>query len=122
MIDVRDLNHVALSVADLDASVAFYGETLGLRALPRPDFPFPGAWFALGERSELHLIAGDGQIGSEGPRDSHFALEVPDVADVSAALESKGIAHDVRTRPDGAGQIYIQDPDGHWIEFTSLSA
>lgn len=119
--DVRDLNHVALSVADLEASVAFYGETLGLKQLPRPDFPFPGAWFALGARSELHLIVGDGSIGSEGPRDSHFALEVDDVPAVVALCDEKGIAHDgARTRPDGAAQFYIQDPDGHWLEFTSL--
>ena len=118
--DVRDLNHVALSVADLDASVRFYGDTLGLRALPRPDFSFAGAWFALGDRSELHLIVGDGDIGSGGRRGSHFALTVDGLAGVAEMLTAKGVVHDVLTRPDGVGQIFIQDPDGHWIEFTSL--
>lgn len=109
--DVRDLNHVALSVADLDASVRFYGGTLGLRPLPRPDFSFAGAWFALGEATELHLIVGDGDTGSEGPRGSHFALAVDDLAAVAEMLTDKGVAHEVLTRPDGVGQIYIQDPD-----------
>lgn len=37
------LNHVAIHVADVPASVRFYHEVLGLEEIPRPAF-LPGAW------------------------------------------------------------------------------
>ena len=40
----QDLNHIALHVEDLEASMEFYGEKLGFEPIPRPDFDFPGAW------------------------------------------------------------------------------
>ncbi len=41
---IRQLDHVALHVADVDASVVFYRDTLKLPAMDRPafDFPVPG--------------------------------------------------------------------------------
>ena len=50
------LNHVALHVADVDKSCAFYRDVLQLEPMPRPNFDFPGAWFRLGADQELHLI------------------------------------------------------------------
>ena len=52
---IHEPDHFALYVRDLEASVHFYGGVLGLPPLPRPDFPFLGAWFALGTQ-QLHLI------------------------------------------------------------------
>lgn len=53
---VLQLNHVALHVADVSASVRFYSDVLKLEEIPRPAFRFPGAWFRLGVDQELHLI------------------------------------------------------------------
>jgi lactoylglutathione lyase len=50
------LNHVALHVADIERSAAFYRDVLKLEPIPRPAFTFPGAWFRLGGDQELHLI------------------------------------------------------------------
>ena len=57
--DVRLLHHVSLPVGDLERSRRFYREVLGLAEIARPPFPFPSAWFRLGDR-ELHLIGGEG--------------------------------------------------------------
>ena len=57
---ILELNHIALHVADLERSVAFYREVLRLVPIPRPAFDFPGAWFQLGAVQELHLIGGRG--------------------------------------------------------------
>lgn len=119
--ETRDLNHIALHVADLEASMRFYGETLGLRPIERPAFDFPGAWYRLGESQELHLIAGrDGGVNSS-TRGNHFALGVGSIEEAEQFLASRGLSHTPRqTRPDGAFQIYVRDPDGYWIEFCAL--
>ncbi|MCU0448899.1 MAG: VOC family protein [Bernardetiaceae bacterium] len=112
------LNHVALHVADVAASVRFYGQVLGLAALPRPDFDFPGAWFALGAGHELHLIGGRAAPAQSHSRGTHFALQVADVRAAEAALRARGATcSPLKPRPDGVLQFFVTDPDGHWIEF-----
>lgn len=114
----KDLNHIALHVSDLNLSMGFYGEGLELAEIARPDFDFPGAWFRLGELQELHLIAGRSAEVNSSARGNHFALGVDDMDEAEAYLAGRGIVHTPRqTRPDGAFQIYVEDPDGHWIEF-----
>ena len=114
---VLDFNHVALHVRDVETSCRFYEECLFLERLPRPAFLFPGAWFRLGTRQELHLI---GKI-EEGPvtrsRSDHFALLVDDIEAWAAHLTSRGLEFQgPLVRPDRARQIFVQDPDGHYIE------
>lgn len=41
-------SHVSVTVTDLDKAKAFYGDVLGLKEIPRPDFRFPGVWYSLG--------------------------------------------------------------------------
>ncbi|MFZ9683422.1 MAG: VOC family protein [Cephaloticoccus sp.] len=112
---VRELNHVALDVSDVAASVHFYGGVLGLPALPRPDFGFPGAWFRLGVTQELHLIGNrDREVGA---RAGHFALLVSDLDAAAARLAAAGGAfRGPKPRPDGARQVFTTDPDGNVIE------
>jgi catechol 2,3-dioxygenase-like lactoylglutathione lyase family enzyme len=113
----RQLNHVALHVADVDRSVEFYRDVLGLKPMPRPAFSFPGAWFLLGVDQELHLIGGRSQDVHSHNRGNHFALLTDDFDGWEKYLVEHRIRFDPRrTRPDGALQLYIIDPDGHYIE------
>lgn len=118
-IEVQELNHTAIHVRDLDASMAFYGGVLGLKPIPRPAFQFPGAWYALGAQ-ELHLIA-DANAPEAG-RSHHFALRVPDTYAARKHLEEQGFKDFVShgSRPDGVIQLFITDPDGYLVELTSL--
>ncbi len=113
----RQLNHVALHVADVDRSVAFYRDVLGLQSIPRPAFSFPGAWFLLGSDQELHLIGGRTHEVHSHNRGNHFALLTDDFGGWERYLAEQQVRFDPRrTRPDGALQLYIIDPDGHYIE------
>ena len=113
---VRALDHVGLHVTDVARARSFYAEVLGLEELPRPDFDFPGVWFALGEMQELHLI-GKGASGDGRFKECHTSLEVEDLDGMAASLSALGL--DFRgpaPRPDGARQVFLADPDGHVIE------
>jgi len=115
------LNHVALHVADVERSVRFYTDALKLAAIPRPAFAFPGAWFRLGEDQELHLIGERTSEVISHNRGNHFALLVDDMDAWERYFQQNHIAYlPRRKRPDGAFQIYLIDPDGHYIELCTL--
>ncbi len=120
MININQLNHTAIHVADLEKSVAFYRDVLQLEEMGRPDFDFPGAWFQTGPDQELHLICKNAQDYTV-PLERHTAYRIPDMAAAVAHLEKMGIDYDgPRYRPDGPLQLFLNDPDGHVIELTQL--
>lgn len=115
------LNHVALHVADVKRSVAFYRDVLRLQPIPRPAFTFPGAWFLLGADQELHLIGERTSPVVSQTRGNHFALLVDDFDAWERYLTAQQVnLAPRRTRPDGALQMYVVDPDGHYIELCTL--
>lgn len=114
---ISQLNHVALHVADVPTSSQFYREVLQLEAMPRPAFDFPGAWFRIGTDQELHLIGNRDKAVHSHHRGNHFALLVDDLDAWQQYLNARQVPNGPRkVRPDGAHQLYVQDPDGHWIE------
>ena len=120
--DIQAINHVAVHVADMRASIPFYRDVLGLPQLPRPAFDFPGAWFAVGQGQEIHLIGNRTLPVHSHSRGTHFALQVTDIKAVAAELKSKNaVFTDPKQRPDGNWQIFVQDPDGHLIELCELN-
>ncbi len=111
---------MALHVSDVERSCRFYSETLKLERIPRPDFDFPGAWFRLGSTQELHLIGNLQTDVHSHHRGNHFALLTSDLAAWEEHLSTIGAERSPRrTRPDGAYQIFVTDPDGHVIELCS---
>ena len=55
LLSVHAIDHVAVIARDLEASRHFYEEILGMKPVPRPDFPFPGLWFQAGD-TQIHVI------------------------------------------------------------------
>ncbi len=122
--NITGFNHVAIHVADLEASRRFYGEVLGLPTKARPAFDFDGAWFGIGGDRELHLLVGRAEPVVSHHRGAHVAFEVPSIEEAQADLRAKGVSIErgPQQRPDGAMQIFVLDPDGYWVELCDLSA
>lgn len=115
--NILQLNHVALHVADVEKSTRFYTTVLRLAPMPRPAFSFPGAWFRFGVDQELHLIGERTDPVISKSRGNHYALMVDDLDAWEQHFRDMSVPYlPRRTRPDGAFQIYVSDPDGYAIE------
>lgn len=114
---IGKLDHVNVRTANLDAMVAWYGETLGMKPGKRPNFPFPGAWLYTGDNAAVHLIGVDEAAPEQSDlRLEHFAFRATGFAEMKAHLEATGQRYELNPVP-GAGitQINVWDPDGNHI-------
>jgi catechol 2,3-dioxygenase-like lactoylglutathione lyase family enzyme len=112
-------NHIALQVADMGASAAFYGGLLGLERIPLADPKLQAirAWFRIGPDQQIHLLAGRTQPVVNDRNGSHFAVFVANIDQTEAYLKKRQVTYHAQVRFDGVKQIYIADPDGYLIEF-----
>jgi len=123
---ITALNHVAVCVTDVERSKRFYGDVLGLKEVERPAFPFAGAWYALADGRQFHLIVHDRPLTLRGTtqidlRDGHLAFGVDDFDGAVAHLRAAGV--ECIARPDNITpwkQVYVTDPDGNVIELNAL--
>jgi lactoylglutathione lyase len=110
-------NHVSIHVEDMEESVRFYTEVLGMERLPSPNFEMPVEWLRLGDQ-QLHLFRRE----TPAPQFHHLALDVDDFEAVYKRAQELGVvdrrtlAPDVRELPDGSVQMYLRDPAGNLVE------
>lgn len=115
------LHHVSLITEDLDISLAFYQNVLGLEVdSNRPDLGYPGAWLTLPRQQQVHLM----QLANpdkesirpeHGGRDHHIAFSVSSITQISESLEKLGIPFN-RSK-SGRKALFCRDPDGNALEF-----
>jgi len=128
--------HTMLRVGDLDRSLAFYVDVLGMTLFRRENYPtgrFTLAFVGYGEEESSTAIElthnWDTERYAHGTAFGHVALMVTDVAltceQLSAAqvpiLRAPGPMQHMSGQRDGAEVIaFIGDPDGHRIELIEV--
>ena len=120
---LRKLGHVVLNVTDLDASVRFYTDVLGLEVSDRyPDTMVPGGMVFLRYNPDHHGVALVGGAKKTGASTlNHFAFEVGSVDEVFHArawLQKHGVPIVFEGRRRAGCQIAVEftDPDGNNLE------
>jgi catechol 2,3-dioxygenase-like lactoylglutathione lyase family enzyme len=114
---VAQLNHVSVIARDMQESLRFYVDELGLELLPTPNFGFPVAWLRAGD-CQVHLF----QRPGEPPSHAHFALQIDEFMPVYrrmkeiGALDSTSFGNVMFELPDGGVQLYVRDPAGNLVE------
>ena len=110
---ISGLNHLTLSVQDLDRSSRFYVDTLGLKPLAR----WPRGAYLLAGDLWLCLTLDEHARSSPPPEYSHIAFSVagPQFDDFAARISASGAAIWQDNRSEGAS-LYFLDPDGHKLE------
>ena len=125
-----NLLHTMLRVGDLQRSIRFYTEVLGmqlLRTTERPDQKYDLAFVGYGrnpEHAEIELTYNYGVDKYDlGNAYGHIAIGVPDVAATCAAVREKAAAlGGAITREAGPVKggttviAFVEDPDGYKIE------
>lgn len=117
------INHIAFSVLNLQKSTTFYREIIGLDTIPEPFRDGRHTWFSMGDRSHLHLIQHPPPLIVPS-KNTHLCFSVPSITKFIEKLNKAGISFEdwpgtkgaVTIRADKVKQIYLQDPDGYWLE------
>jgi lactoylglutathione lyase len=121
------LLHTMIRVFDLDKSIAFYTEQLGMKLLRRKDYPsgeFTLAFVGYGDEDSNAVIELTHNWGQKEPYQlgtafGHLAIGVPDIYGTCERLAKAGVKI---PRPPGpmkhGGSViaFVEDPDGYKIE------
>lgn len=125
---IKGLLHAAITVSDLQRSIAFYRDTLGFPV--RRTLTIPGGpnivLLSIGDHGEVELFEQPAtRLMPEGASDprrvglKHFAMEVDDVEAVWTELEAKGVKSfgtPLFRQPNGPKACHFLDPDGVILE------
>ncbi|MDK4544544.1 lactoylglutathione lyase [Kingella kingae] len=121
------LLHIMLRVGNLEQSLAFYTEVLGMKLLRRKDYPegrFTLAFVGYGEESDTTVLElthnWDTPSYDLGAGYGHIAIEVDDAYAACDAVRAKGgkVTREAGPMKHGTTVIaFVEDPDGYKIEF-----
>jgi len=119
--------HTMLRVGELDRSLRFYTEVLGMKVLRRKDYPdgkFTLAFVGYGDESETAVIELTHNWGVDkydlGNAYGHIAVEVDDAHKACEEVKKRGgkVTREAGPMKHGTTVIaFVEDPDGYKIEF-----
>lgn len=118
--------HTMLRVVDLERSLAFYTEILGMRLLRRQDYPdgrFTLVFVGYGSEDDEAVLELTHNWDTEhyelGTAYGHIALAVPDAAAACAQIKARGgkVVREAGPMKHGTTIIaFVEDPDGYKVE------
>lgn len=124
--------HTMIRVGDLERSIRFYTDVLGMTLLRRHDYPdgkFTLAFVGYGPESEQAAIELTYNYGTEryelGNAFGHIALEVDDAVAACEAIQKRGgkVVREAGPMKHGKTVIaFVEDPDGYKIELIQRKA
>jgi lactoylglutathione lyase len=119
--------HTMLRVGDLERSIKFYTDVLGMRVLRRKDYPdgrFTLAFVGYGDESEHAVLElthnWDTNKYDLGSGYGHVALAVDDAYAACEQVKQRGgkVSREAGPMKYGGSVIaFVEDPDGYKIEF-----
>lgn len=119
--------HTMLRVGNLERSIAFYTEVLGMKLLRRTDYPdgkFTLAFVGYQDEKDGAVIELTHNWGVEqydlGTGFGHIAVEVDNAAEACERVRQKGgsVIREAGPMKHGTTVIaFVSDPDGYKIEF-----
>jgi lactoylglutathione lyase len=117
-----DLLHTCLNVTDIERSLAFYTEELGFDeswSFESADGRTLNQYVAADNGVELQLSKTDGQNDVEGGTAwDHLAVSVESVDRAFEDIDHYGVVQEPADQPAaGARTAFVEDPDGHVVEF-----
>ena len=124
MVRLEGLDHVALTVRDVEKSAAWYQETLGLSRLHQEVWGSSPAVVGIGSTSlALFAVQSETPDGPPGPemicaRHIAFRVNRQGFEEARAELSAKGIELEFEDH-EIARSMYLRDPDGHKLEITT---
>ena len=120
------LLHTMLRVGELDTSIDFYTQVLGMQLLRRKDYPdgeFTLAFVGYGDEADNTVIELTHNWGTAsydpGEGYGHIAIEVDDVYAAADEVKRRGGKVIREAGPMNAGTTiiaFVEDPDGYQIE------
>lgn len=126
------LLHTMIRVGNLQDSIQFYTEILGMKLLRQKDYPdgkFTLAFVGYGDETSNTVLEltynWDTDSYDMGSGFGHLAIEVDDVYQATAAIRQRGgkIIRDAGPMNAGTTIIaFVEDPDGYQIELIGKKA
>ena len=124
--------HTMLRVGDLEKSIAFYTDVLGMKLLRRQDYPegkFTLAFVGYDDEARSAVIELTHNWGVEkydlGGAYGHIAIEVDDAGKTCELVRQRGgkVVREAGPMKHGTTVIaFVEDPDGYRIEFIQKKA
>jgi catechol 2,3-dioxygenase-like lactoylglutathione lyase family enzyme len=117
LVRVVGLDHIVLQCADIEKSLAFYSETLGLEPERVEDWRAGETFFPsvrITPTTIIDLFPG----APDGKNLNHFCvvIEPADLEELAKKFPDANLAHGLFGAQGYASSLYVHDPDGNTVE------